>query len=166
MNKESDFIKEKIDNLIKDINDITIRYGYDISTDTHFVEILPQSIFDSDFIMEYELNTIDEFNELFNESLICFFSEESSTRIKNIIYEVKKSKISNILPHLPIDINSAEEVIIDNVDCIDANDMTQNNQLGFPSFGIITSTIAKEKVSKTKETPTNDSILTEYLSAA
>ena len=85
MNKESDFIKEKIDNLIKDINDITIRYGYDISTDTHFVEILPQSIFDSDFIMEYELNTIDEFNELFNESLICFISEESSTRIKNII---------------------------------------------------------------------------------
>ena len=81
----TDYILKSLER-ISDIPGIRIRYEYRVPLKTHFIEILPQVIFDTEIgYLAFEIAMEQEFEALFshtNEELL-FISEDSLCSIKN-----------------------------------------------------------------------------------
>lgn len=83
-----DFIISRINDLVKNIKDVSVKYAYEESTKFHIIEIQPENIRrgNDDYInWEYSLN--QEFSERFPEDDLlisepCFFND-----MRNVIFQ-------------------------------------------------------------------------------
>jgi hypothetical protein len=83
-----EFTIEVINNLVKTFPNIKCFYDFDGLTDTHYVEILPESEFDSN---ENLNNLLDdyyfEFIDKYNQEAIAFISNLGNRKLRNILFE-------------------------------------------------------------------------------
>lgn len=102
-----EFFKEKIDQLVSIFTNAKVSYEYDQLDGTHFIEVLPQDIYDSDEFLDWECETFKEFISAYPCENICFISEDASVTIENIEYA--KEGIDYIKPLcLSFHINDSE----------------------------------------------------------
>jgi hypothetical protein len=85
-----EFVKRRIDKLVSVFSDIKCRYEFDQYSNTHLIEILPNSVYkiNTDY-HQFETSIIDEFIELYPYESICFITDDSMLKIENAIYESK-----------------------------------------------------------------------------
>jgi hypothetical protein len=78
------FLKEKLENICKKIDGVSIRYEYLSHIHAHIIEITPLSIFnDSNEYMDLEIALEKGFNDLFPKEELVFVSIDSLTKISN-----------------------------------------------------------------------------------
>ena len=78
------FLKSKLKNLFLELENVEISYEYRISSDTHIVEVKPNSIYRTcTKYIEREMALEASFYENFPSESILFISEESLTQIKS-----------------------------------------------------------------------------------
>lgn len=87
------FIKNELNSFVLDFPQTKVRYEFDIDAKVHCVEIVPNSIYqsDSDYI-SWENTLTDEFISLFPNQNICFFSDDAIVGIKNVEFEILGKK--------------------------------------------------------------------------
>ena len=84
MSSAKDFLHQKLKKISLEIEDIEIAYEYRVTTQTHIIEVKPNSIFE--YSKEYINKEIDlkkEFSNQFPEEELLFISEDSLTEIKS-----------------------------------------------------------------------------------
>lgn len=87
--KSIDFIKNRLKELYKMFNYIKIRYNYNPNTNSHLVEIIPLSFFETNKeYIDAEIEFEEEFEMQFPEENIIFISENSLSEINNPIFEL------------------------------------------------------------------------------
>jgi hypothetical protein len=80
--KSKEFIKNKLEQLSKEFQEISIRYQFDKRDLTHIIEIKPLKEFnDNSSYQEKEAEITYEFEQLFFPETILFISENSLTKI-------------------------------------------------------------------------------------
>lgn len=78
----SEFINIKIEYLKSKFKDITIKYQYKLTTNTHIIHISPLSLYEYNIEYLFEEEDIEnEFMKLFPTEEILFISEDSLTEI-------------------------------------------------------------------------------------
>jgi len=95
--KSKTFILKKIKDLANAIPQLTIRYEYDQSCDSHFVEVSPINEFESNekyIILEKEISL--EFINLFPFDILTFISEKDGIVLECPIIIKAKSKSKEI----------------------------------------------------------------------
>jgi len=86
MNTEK-FIIDKLEKFIKDFSKVRVRYEYDEMSRSHFIEIVPNTIFHSDNdLKKWECTLLDKFVTYCPTENICFISDDDLFKIENIIY--------------------------------------------------------------------------------
>lgn len=94
------FLKSKLKNLFLELENVEIAYEYRVSSDTHIVEVKPNSIYRTcTKYIEREMALETSFYENFPSESILFVSEESLTQIKapDLVLKFKmKYDISNL----------------------------------------------------------------------
>lgn len=85
-------IKGIVDEITNKFSTASCRYEYHYSSDTHFIEVLPLELYQSDSFKEYHGNLILSFMDEYPYESICLVSSDSAIKLKDIIYE--KSGIS------------------------------------------------------------------------
>lgn len=79
------FLKERLQEIVNNFNDVTISYEYLEYSNTHIVELYPVEIFENDKrYMELEVSLENDFNNLYPNEEIVFVSENSVTRVENV----------------------------------------------------------------------------------
>lgn len=80
--KPSEFIKNKIEYLKSKFKDITIKYQYKLTTNTHVIHISPLSLYENNIEYLFEEEDIEnEFIKLYPSEELLFISEDSLTEI-------------------------------------------------------------------------------------
>lgn len=78
----SEFINIKIEYLKSKFKDITIKYQYKLTTNTHIIHISPLSLYENNIEYLFEEEDIEnEFMKLFPTEELLFISEDSLTEI-------------------------------------------------------------------------------------
>jgi len=93
--KSKKFIKEKLEQLFAQFNDIKIKYEYRANTCSHIIEVTPLEFFEKDeryVTLEAELE--EEFETLFPNENIVFISEGSLSEIKSAEFELGGESIT------------------------------------------------------------------------
>ena len=89
-----DFIKHKLNELFSKFEGIQIRYEYRANTQSHIIEVIPLSFFESNAqYMEFEAMIEDQFEQLFTNENIVFVSQDSLTEIKQVDFELGYKEI-------------------------------------------------------------------------
>jgi hypothetical protein len=86
MNPEK-FIIDELEKFIRDFSKVRIRYEHDEMSRSHFVEIVPNSIFRSDSCLrKWKHGFWDKFVAFYPTENICFISDDALVGIENVIY--------------------------------------------------------------------------------
>jgi len=92
--KSIEFLEGKLHELYSKFEDVQIRYEYRSNTQSHLVEVLPSSFFETNkTYMKDEAFLEDEFETLYPMENIIFISEGSLTEIKKADLELGCNKI-------------------------------------------------------------------------
>ena len=87
--------KEFIINHLKDFTEefrsAKVRYGYDTMAQMHVVEIVPQSVFDSQDFLDWECDMYDKFVQEYPGEVIGFLSEDALVGIEKVDFEYEGS---------------------------------------------------------------------------
>ena len=87
--KSKKFIKEKLELLFAQFNDIKIRYEYTANTYSHLIEVTPLDFFEeNERYMTLEAKLEEEFESLFPRENIVFISEGSLSEIRSAEFEL------------------------------------------------------------------------------
>jgi len=93
--KSKKFIKEKLELLFAQFNDIKIRYEYTANTYSHLIEVTPLDFFEeNERYMTLEAELEEEFESLFPSENIVFISEGSLSEIKSAEFELGGKSIT------------------------------------------------------------------------
>lgn len=85
--KPIEFLKNKLSALFSEIPEIKIRYEFKVSTNTHIIEVLPVTFFNSnDNYIQKELQLEEDFENLFSGEDILFISNGSLSEIQRPNY--------------------------------------------------------------------------------
>jgi hypothetical protein len=80
----TDLIKDELQLLFSLIEGIEIRYEFKKSISTHFIEVKPLDLFNSnDLYIEKEIELEDKFSKLFPNEDLVFISQDSLSKIDN-----------------------------------------------------------------------------------
>jgi hypothetical protein len=83
MINEKKFMYTKIQELNKFFRNATFKYQFKEISDTHFIQVIPKTVFNSaDFIVK-DIEITEEFESLGLDTSICFISEDSLTELEN-----------------------------------------------------------------------------------
>jgi hypothetical protein len=77
-----EFISAKIDQLIELFPKIRVRYECDGFSGTHTVEIIPQSEYNNEAMMDWQGAVFEEFFSLYPAEAICFITEDALVGIE------------------------------------------------------------------------------------
>lgn len=85
--KSIEYIISRLEELVIQINNIRVSYEYDDESLTHFIEVLPNSLysFNQEYI-EFEDRMFHDFISLFPYENICFISDDAIIKIENPIF--------------------------------------------------------------------------------
>jgi len=85
----SEYIIEKLKELVKDFPAIKVRYEYKGDSSVHFVEVLPGSVYRHDEgYADAEDRIIMDFIKEFPDENICFVTEDSYVTVENPSFEL------------------------------------------------------------------------------
>jgi len=94
-----DFVKNIINDLVSSFPTIQCTYQYDISSNTHFIEVLPSSVYNLE--KEYaiaETKATIAFIDKFPHEGICFITDDSIVKLEQPIYV----KAGALFIHTPV----------------------------------------------------------------
>lgn len=104
-----DLMKDELQLLYSLIEGIEIRYEFKKSISTHFIEVKPLDLFDSNKLyIEMEIELEDKFSKLFPNEDLVFISQDSLSKIGNPDL-ILSFKIDNPDLILPFKINYKQE---------------------------------------------------------
>lgn len=84
-----DYIISELKSFINDFPKTRVRYEHDNSSDTHFIEIVPNEIYHLDTqYMQWESEMFDRFVSVYPEENICFISDDALVGLDNIEFEI------------------------------------------------------------------------------
>lgn len=96
MMTQQDFVKSSVDRILNQFPGVKCRYEYHNASYTHFIEVVPHSIYDNeDDYINLEEAIVTEFEQLFPDENICFLSDNSIYKLHNPIYEAS-GKLSSV----------------------------------------------------------------------
>lgn len=78
-----EYISARIDQLVELFPKIRVRYENDIFSATHTLEIIPQSEFGKDAMLDWQSEVFEEFFSLYPAEAVCFISEDALVGINN-----------------------------------------------------------------------------------
>ena len=78
-----EYIYAKLDQLIKLFPKIRVSYECDEFSGTHTVEIVPQSEYNEEAMMDWQSAVFEEFFNLYPAEAVCFISEDALVGIEN-----------------------------------------------------------------------------------
>ena len=85
-----DYIISELKSFINDFPKTRVRYEHDNSSETHFIEIVPNEIYHLDAkYLQWESEMFDRFIELFPEENICFISDDALVGLDKVDFELK-----------------------------------------------------------------------------
>lgn len=104
INEIKEYIKTKLEKIIRDFPEIRFRYEYKDDSNIHFIEITPNEIYHSNKnYIKYENDFTYEFIYKFPNHNVCFISDDSIIGIKNAEFEIKgKNFIKNNFENITI----------------------------------------------------------------
>lgn len=82
-----DFIIFHLKEFLKEFKDARVRYEHDAPTQTHTIEVFPQSVYDSKDFLDWECNFFDQFSIEFPGDVIGFISEDALVGIEKVDFE-------------------------------------------------------------------------------
>lgn len=77
-----EYISAKLDQLIKLFPKIRVRYESDEFSGTHTVEIIPQSEYNKEAMMDWQDAVFEEFFNLYPAEAVCFISDDALVGIE------------------------------------------------------------------------------------
>lgn len=85
--KSTEYIINRLEELVIRINNIRVRYEYDNYSLTHFIEVLPNSLYSlNQEYIEFEDRMFHEFISAFPYENICFISDDAIVKIEKPIF--------------------------------------------------------------------------------
>ena len=85
--KSTEYIINRLEDLVIRINNIRVSYEYDNDSLTHFIEVLPNSLYSlNQEYIEFEDQMFHEFISIFPYENICFLSDDAIVKIENPIF--------------------------------------------------------------------------------
>lgn len=120
-----EYIISELKKFILEFPKTRVRYEHDNSSETHFIEVVPNDVYhlDTQYI-KWESEMFDRFIELFPEQNICFISDDALVGLDKVDFEI--CGIEFISTYSTV--NSQITVNLEN--CINVNS-TVNNSLLF-----------------------------------
>src|SRR5712675_260389 len=97
-----EFIKLRIEKFVNEFIYIRCAYKFDSSSNTHLIEVLPNSVYNTDekyFIAEEKF--ISDFIDLFSNESICFITDTSLVRMNDPMF-VKEGIEYNLFKQLDL----------------------------------------------------------------
>ena len=82
--KVLDFLKQKLSDFISDHTYARVCYEYDEIANLHTIEVLPQSLYDSDEFVMWECAFFKQVSKSFPGTEVCFVSEDSYVGIDHV----------------------------------------------------------------------------------
>lgn len=82
--KVLDFLKQKLSDFIAEHTHARVRYEYDDVANLHTIEVLPQSLYDSDEFVMWECAFFKQISKSFPGTDVCFVSEDSYVGIEHV----------------------------------------------------------------------------------
>jgi len=147
----NEFIISKLKSFIHDFPETRVRYEHDKLSDTHFVEVVPNEVYNlSERYLAWESKMFDEFVEHFPHENIGFISDDALVGLENIDFEQKGllfdliwiSSINSIIikeTNLEISSSVSSVTIQDITISTDINRHFSNNPInGLPDIGQFT----------------------------
>ena len=84
------YIISELKSFINDFPKTRVRYEHDNSSETHFIEIVPNEIYHLDTqYMQWESEMFDRFVSVYPEENICFISDDALVGLDRIDFELK-----------------------------------------------------------------------------
>lgn len=85
-----EYIISELNKFILEFPKTRVRYEHDNSSETHFIEVVPNEIYhlDAQYI-QWESEMFDRFVDLFPEENICFISDDALVGLDKINFELK-----------------------------------------------------------------------------
>ena len=86
----TEYIIQKMRELVTNFPVVRCRYEHHVLSDTHFVEVVPNSIYklNTDYL-KWEEEITFSFPQLFPAESLCFISDDALIGIRNIEFELK-----------------------------------------------------------------------------
>lgn len=117
--KSIEYLKNKLSTLFSEISGIKIRYEFKVSTNTHIIEVLPVTFFDSnEEYIKQELQIEEDFENRFPEEDILFISKGSLSEIQRPNYtwgyEDFEFDLNNVSNDSNFEFEGFSDKIIDN----------------------------------------------------
>lgn len=82
--KVIDFLKQKLSDFISEHTKARVRYEYDEIANLHTIEVLPQSLYDSDEFVMWECALFKQVSKSFPGTEVCFVSEDAYVGIDHV----------------------------------------------------------------------------------
>lgn len=107
------YITSELEKFISEFPKTRVRYEHDNSSETHFIEVVPNEIYhlDAQYI-QWESEMFDRFIELFPEQNICFISDDALVGLDKIDFELCGNEFSSIyttnIPEVIIESNQIQ----------------------------------------------------------
>lgn len=123
-----EYIVIELKSFINDFPQTRVRYEHDLSSETHFVEVVPNQIYhlDADYV-KWECNFFDNFINLFPSENVCFISDDAIVGLQNIDFEIYGKEFVS-----PFTVNSGVMSLLD--DWIHASSFVKGVDLHNVSF--------------------------------
>ena len=102
MSNAKEFLRKKLEKISLEIEDVEIAYEYRVTTQTHIIEIKPNSVFEhSKEYIDKEIDLENEFSDQFPGEELLFISEDSLTEIESPEFVLKpKFKFNYVLSNI------------------------------------------------------------------
>lgn len=124
-----DFIIKKLQCLTDVFKKARVRYEYDVVAEVHTVEVIPQSVYESQAFLEWESNLFDEFVAMYPHELLGFISEDAVVNINQVDY------ISEGIEYAPYNDTDKVQCIPDSIlkvhfynECVSPSTFTYNDE--------------------------------------
>lgn len=82
-----EFIIFHLKEFLKEFKHARVRYEHDALTQTHTIEVFPQSLYDSQNFLDWECDFFDQFSIDFPGDVIGFISEDALVGIEKVDFE-------------------------------------------------------------------------------
>lgn len=85
-----DYIISELKSFINDFPKTRVRFEHDNSSETHFIEIVPNEIYHLDAkYLQWESEMFDRFVNFYPEENICFISDDAIVGLDKVEFELK-----------------------------------------------------------------------------
>lgn len=112
VSESSEMLTAELESLVGRFPYLTVRYEYDVLSDSHCVEVRPKDAYQNDeAYIEAEMEISDRFDQLFPGQCLYFISEDALVGVKNPIWVYRASPETKTV--VPVEIIPAGEIRIE-----------------------------------------------------